>query len=200
MVVKYNSVSELGAQNTRLSKRLKNIKGSYGRSKLEKDYEAHLAYSKLAKKIYTPRGVGQRKVVSLDNTKTSSFASHKDSKDKLILLNQAINQFERADIVLTKTLINFSYEDRLKTKDEFELKFNTDLKKGLIKVMDRDYEPLINALLTDTDVVDAERIYESLYDPLDAAVVVTENLLLRNLKEKENLLDMFEQSKLWDYF
>lgn len=38
-----------------------------------------------------------------------------------------------------------------------------DLKKGLIKVMDKQYEPIIAALLTDTNQTDVDRIYESLY-------------------------------------
>jgi len=38
-----------------------------------------------------------------------------------------------------------------------------DLKKGLIKVMDKQYEPLIQALLTDKNSVDVDRICESLY-------------------------------------
>lgn len=38
-----------------------------------------------------------------------------------------------------------------------------DLKKGLIKVMDKMYEPLIFALLTEKDIVDVDKIYESLY-------------------------------------
>ncbi len=38
-----------------------------------------------------------------------------------------------------------------------------DLKKGLLKVMDKQYEPLVQALLTDANLVDVDRIYESLY-------------------------------------
>jgi hypothetical protein len=46
-------------------------------------------------------------------------------KDTLTLLNEAVNQFERGDIVLMKTLIVMDYEDRLKTKEQYELKFDT---------------------------------------------------------------------------
>ena len=42
------------------------------------------------------------------------------------------------------------------------LKFK-DLTKGLIKVLDKEFEPLIVALLCDLDAVECERIYESLY-------------------------------------
>ena len=44
-----------------------------------------------------------------------------------------------------------------------QFKFIKDLKKGLLKVMDKMYEPLIYAFLTDKNVYDAERIYESLF-------------------------------------
>ena len=104
-------------------------------------------------------------------------------KDTITLLNEAVNQFERGDIVLMKTLILMDYEDRLKTKEQYELKFDTvsfilssfqplvlilynnfeDLKKGLIKVLDKDYEILVNALLTDSNAIEVDRIYEALY-------------------------------------
>ncbi len=61
----------------------------------------------------------------------------------------------------------------MKQWDLIQLNFNVfllliknilkDLKKGLIKVMDKLYEPLIHAFLTDMNSFDAERIYESLY-------------------------------------
>ena len=70
-----------------------------------------------------------------------------------------------------------------------------DLKKGLIKVMDKEYEPLLNAILTDKDLNDADRIYESLYDPNEAAIVITESLITRNSFEKSSLLETFKKSK-----
>lgn len=44
-------------------------------------------------------------------------------KDPIVLLHEAVNQFERADIVLMKTLILLDYDDRLKTRDQFETKY-----------------------------------------------------------------------------
>jgi len=41
--------------------------------------------------------------------------------------------------------------------------YKKELKKGLIKVMDKQYEPLLVAILTDRDMNDTDRIYESLY-------------------------------------
>ena len=74
-----------------------------------------------------------------------------------------MNQFDRADKILMKTLIVYNYSERIKTKTDFELKYNVDLTKGLLKVLDKEFEPLINALLSDMDAIESERIYESLY-------------------------------------
>lgn len=74
-----------------------------------------------------------------------------------------MNKLERGDVVLMKTLVNLNYYERMETKQRYEDTYDTDLKKGLIKVMDKMYEPLINALLTDANLIDVDRIYESLY-------------------------------------
>ena len=58
----------------------------------------------------------------------------------------------------------------------FHLKKNKkDLKKGLIKVMDKQYEPLIQALLTDMNENDVDRIYESLYVSLTQKNFIIQN-------------------------
>lgn len=79
------------------------------------------------------------------------------------MLNEAVNQHERGDIVLIKTMLSLNYFERMETKRKYEETYNAELKKGLIKVMDKEYEPLLNAILTDRDINDADRIYESLY-------------------------------------
>lgn len=79
------------------------------------------------------------------------------------MLNEAVNQHERGDIVLIKTMLSLNYFERMETKRKYEETYNAELKKGLIKVMDKVYEPLLNAILTDRDINDADRIYESLY-------------------------------------
>ena len=99
------------------------------------------------------------------------------------MLNGAVNKQERGDIVLIKTMLSLNYFERMETKRKYEetynsvklfkkikiinkLKFNLlkkELKKGLIKVMDKQYEPLLVAILTDRDMNDTDRIYESLY-------------------------------------
>ncbi len=101
------------------------------------------------------------------------------------MLNEAVNKLERGDIVLMKTLIKLNYYERMNTKEKYEQKYESvrilftfwqqwiaallvfgflkDLKKGLIKSLDKQFEPIINALLTNMDSFDAEKIYESLY-------------------------------------
>ena len=79
------------------------------------------------------------------------------------MLNEAVNQHERGDIVLIKTMLSLNYFERMETKRKYEETYNAELKKVLIKVMDKEYEPLLNAILTDRDINDADRIYESLY-------------------------------------
>lgn len=51
--------------------------------------------------------------------------------------------------------------------------------------MDKQYEPLINALLTDVHSVDVDRIYESLYDPHDACITITEAIVSRSNEQKK---------------
>lgn len=69
--------------------------------------------------------------------------------------------------------------------------------------MDKEYEPLLTAILTDKDLHDADRIYESLYDPNEAAIVITESLISRNSYERDSLLETFKKSiykKFISYF
>ena len=71
------------------------------------------------------------------------------------MLNEAVNQHERGDIVLIKTMLSLNYFERMETKRKYEETYNAELKKGLIKVMDKEYEPLLNAILTDRHLNDA---------------------------------------------
>jgi len=194
LMIKYKHVTDIDEENVRISRRLCNIKGMYDRKNLEKDFLKHQEFSKLNKKFYTPRGFGNRKALSLPGVNRSSGSTKQEKeKDKLTQLHEAVNQFDRADKVLMKTLILYNYKERMKTKTEFELKYDTDLTKGLIKVLDKEFEPLVVALLCDLDAFECDRIYESLYDANDAAVVVTESLLSRNIDAKQELLDKFEE-------
>jgi hypothetical protein len=142
----------------------------------------------------------------------------KRKKNTIKLLNEAVNQLERADVVLMKTLAKLSYFERMEAKKKYEEVYETvfrilktffyqlanliskqtkkDLKKGLTKVMDKQFEPLIQALLTDSNTFDVDRIYESLYDLSDAALTITESLISRNLEQKSSLLLAFHQSKI----
>ncbi len=110
------------------------------------------------------------------------------------MLNAAVNRTDAADIVLIKTLATLNYYERMETKKKYEETYQSDLKKGLLKVMDKGYEPLIHALLSDKNIYDAERIYEALYDPNDAALVICEALLSRYLSERDALFKQFKQS------
>jgi hypothetical protein len=109
------------------------------------------------------------------------------------MLNDVVNKLERGDIVLMKTLVRLNYQERMICKEKYEDSYETDLKKGLVKVMEKQYEPLINALLTDMDEYETCRICESLYHPNDAAVVITDLFISRNLEQKNSLLIYYHQ-------
>ena len=41
------------------------------------------------------------------------------------MLNDAVNQHERADVVLMKTLVNLNYYERMQTKEKYEKSYET---------------------------------------------------------------------------
>ena len=41
------------------------------------------------------------------------------------MLNDAVNQHERGDIVLMKTLVNLNYYERMQTKEKYEKSYET---------------------------------------------------------------------------
>ena len=89
--------------------------------------------------------------------------SNKKNKPAIVILHEAANQTERADVALQKTLASMEYDERMETKRKYEERYEADLKKALIKVMEKQFEPLIQALLNDIDLVEVDKIYESLY-------------------------------------
>lgn len=183
--------NEVEIENDRLGKKIINVKGMYSFEQSIKEYERHRSLLKLnERKFYTPRGMGHRKSRSLPEVRKGKTSKNKNT---IKLLNAAVNQLERGDVVLMKTLIKLNYLERIETKRKYEQTYQTDLKKGLIKVMDKQFEPLIQALLTETDTLDVDKIYESLYDQSDASIVITECFISRNLEQKSSLLLAFHQ-------
>ncbi|RNA34707.1 annexin A6-like isoform X1 [Brachionus plicatilis] len=186
-------ITSLETENQRIAKKIKNAKGVYSIKKWDEDFENHMRYLKFSeKKFYTPRGMGHRKLKSLPDMKYERTNYTQKNKNTLKMLNQAVNQQDRGDVVLMKTLVQLNYYERMETKKNYEETYQSDLKKGLIKVMEKQYEPLINALLTDNNSVDIDKIYESLYEPSEAAVVITEAIISRNSEDRESLLAAFE--------
>ena len=55
------------------------------------------------------------------------------SKNAITMLNDAVNQHERGDIVLMKTLVNLNYYERMQTKEKYEKSYETVKKKFLSK-------------------------------------------------------------------
>ncbi len=49
------------------------------------------------------------------------------SKNAIKLLNEAVNQLERGDVVLMKTLVKLNYLERMETKRKYEKTYETVL-------------------------------------------------------------------------
>ena len=47
------------------------------------------------------------------------------NKNAIKMLNDAVNQHERGDIVLMKTLVNLNYYERMQTKEKYEKSYET---------------------------------------------------------------------------
>lgn len=196
-IMKQNKDREIEQGNLRLLKKLHNIKPTLDKKEWEKDFILHknILNASSNKKVYTPRGIGHRKYPSLNLLKlsqTSNNPKKMKKKSAITMLNAAINRHDAAEAVLIKTMATLNYYERMETKMKYEDTYGTDLKKGLFKVMDKAYEPLIHAFLTDKNVYDAERIYESLYEPLEAAAIISETLLSRYLSERDALKSQFK--------
>jgi ribosomal protein L31E len=49
----------------------------------------------------------------------------KQNKNAIKMLNDAVNQHERGDIVLMKTLVNLNYYERMQTREKYESSYQT---------------------------------------------------------------------------
>ena len=49
----------------------------------------------------------------------------KQNKNAITMLNDAVNQHERGDIVLMKTLVNLNYYERMQTREKYESSYQT---------------------------------------------------------------------------